>query len=229
MFIGSRSGKFVFMSDLSLQELSAETYTVFLDFPHEDTSNIILFNSVEVAQEVAYSLRGEWDGCNGVEIPDFDPAALKTAASLAEGQWCEVGDSEFIENRRSSDRQVHSDFLTMLSLRGISSIDVRTETYNLLAPPDFRGLTFLISRAEVYWCIADWNGSHCADDIARVTGFRKSTVQGHLSALEKAGAIRSEGRPKQYAVAEACSQPYLDRLQSFASLARSMRGSRSLG
>jgi DNA-binding transcriptional ArsR family regulator len=226
MFIGSRSGKSV----LSLQALSANQPVVFIDFPQEKISNIILLDSVEAAQEVAYSLRAIWDGCNGVEIPDFDPAALKTAASLAECQWCEVGDSELItEYRRSLYRQVHSHVLTIMALRDISCIDICTETCNLLAPPDLRGLTFPVARAEVYWCIADWNGSHCADDIARGTGFSKSTVQGHLSALEKAGAILNEGRPKQYAVAEDCPQEYLSRLQSCASLARSMRGSRSLG
>jgi hypothetical protein len=103
MFMASqRSGKSVFPNDLIQQALSAESFSVVFEFPPIsgislqplDLSKVILFDSLEAAQEVAYAIRGDWDGCNGVEITDFDSASLELAASLAGAQWCEVGDSE---------------------------------------------------------------------------------------------------------------------------------------
>lgn len=49
-----------------------------------------LFNSREVAQEVAWVLRGEWDGVNAVawNLSDVDGIALSTAASLENAEYC---------------------------------------------------------------------------------------------------------------------------------------------
>ena len=52
---------------------------------------IFLFNSVEAAQEVAYALRGKWDGCNGVEFLIHDYLALQLAADLCNAEYCAVG------------------------------------------------------------------------------------------------------------------------------------------
>ena len=233
MFSSTRYGKSFIPNIMIEQALSTQSYpVVILDFPGAEidssASETILFDSVEAAYEVAYSLQGEWDGCNGVEVsapPDWQ--ALKTATSLARGQWCLVGHSESVATQnRAVGPHLHS-FEFPLGFRDVTFINVQTEARNLLALPDCREISFPISRAEVYWAIADWNGSSGAADVANGTGFSKSTVQGHLSALEKAGAICSEGRPKQYTVAEDCPQEYLSQLQSLAGLARQMRGTRS--
>jgi hypothetical protein len=160
MLVESQSGdgKSVLSGDLCLQALSAETYTAVVDYLQSDINVFILFDSVEAAQEVAYTLRCAWDGCNRIEISDFDSQAFRAAVKLANAQWYEVGDSELTsENRRSLDPQMHSPKLP-LGFRNISFIDVRTETNNRLALPDFRKITFPVSRAEVYWAISDWNG-----------------------------------------------------------------------
>ncbi len=49
---------------------------------------IFLFDEIQAAREVAYMLRGEWDGCNGVVISKIDRAAIETAASLVDAKWC---------------------------------------------------------------------------------------------------------------------------------------------
>jgi hypothetical protein len=82
-----------------------------------------------------------------------------------------------------------------------------------------------ISCAEVYWCIAD-SESVNSTDIAQKTGLAKSTVQGHLSALEKGNAILSQGRPKQYCVSNNISSEILDWLKEFEELARAAQGLR---
>lgn len=52
-----------------------------------------LFNSVQSAQEVAYSLRGKWDQHNGVELRDYEYSALKLTTSIYNAEYCRVGDS----------------------------------------------------------------------------------------------------------------------------------------
>lgn len=82
-----------------------------------------------------------------------------------------------------------------------------------------------ISCAEVYWCIAD-SESVNSTDIAQKTGLAKSTVQGHLGALEKRNAILSQGLPKQYCVSDDIPSEILDWLKEFEELARATRGLR---
>lgn len=84
---------------------------------------------------------------------------------------------------------------------------------------------FPISCAEVYWCIADSESVNSAD-IAQKTGLAKSTVQGHLSALEKRNAILSQGLPKQYCVRNDIPSEILDWLKEFEELARAAQGFR---
>lgn len=83
-----------------------------------------------------------------------------------------------------------------------------------------------ISCAEVYWCIAD-SESVNSTDVAQKTGLAKSTVQGYLVTLEKSGAIKSQGRPKQYCVSENVPSEILDWLKEFEELARATRDFRS--
>lgn len=82
-----------------------------------------------------------------------------------------------------------------------------------------------ISCAEVYWCIADFESVN-SQKIAEKTGLAKSTVQGHLSALEKTGAIKGQGRPKQYCVSEDTTPETLEWLRKFEELARMTLGLR---
>ena len=79
-----------------------------------------------------------------------------------------------------------------------------------------------ISCAEVYWCIADFK-SVKSQEIAHETGLGKSTVQGCLSALEKIGAVKGQGRPKQYCVSKNVASEMLEWLKDFENLARATR------
>jgi DNA-binding transcriptional ArsR family regulator len=168
---------------------------------------IIMFNSNTAAQETAYQLQGTWDDSNAVEFKNLDYAALIHAVKSVEAEWCEVGSSEFISAHTEK-----ANLSVAIELSEVTPLRVQ--------------LTFPVARAEVYWAIYDWNGSQNSESISKGTGISKSTVQGHLSALEKAQAIRSLGRPKQYTVEENCPQEYMMQLEYIAPLARLSRGLR---
>jgi DNA-binding transcriptional ArsR family regulator len=170
-------------------------------------STIVLLDSIAAAQEIAFQLRGTWDEFNAVEVKDLDYAALIHAAKSIESEWCEVSSSEFI-----SPHTEKVNLSVAIELSEVAPLRVR--------------LTFPVARAEVYWAIYDWKGSQNAGGISKGTGISKSTVQGHLSALEKAQAISSSGRPKQYTVEENCPQEYMLQLEYIAPLARLSRGLR---
>jgi uncharacterized protein YjbI with pentapeptide repeats len=57
---------------------------------------MLLFDSAEKANEVAFMLQGEWDGCNGVIIHQCDEVALCAAANLLDASWCYQGDTKAI-------------------------------------------------------------------------------------------------------------------------------------
>lgn len=52
---------------------------------------ILLFDECAAAEEIAFMLGGQWDGCNGVVLHKFDKVAVNTAASLVGAQWCYSG------------------------------------------------------------------------------------------------------------------------------------------
>jgi len=54
----------------------------------------ILFDSIQTAQEVAWMLRAQWDGFNGIQSSTFDQAAIDTATGLFGGHWCWSFESE---------------------------------------------------------------------------------------------------------------------------------------
>lgn len=61
----------------------------------------ILFDSSAAAQEIAYMLRGEWDGLNAIIIEDFDRSALDLAIGLCDvKEWYFEGDAEIIKNQQ---------------------------------------------------------------------------------------------------------------------------------
>ncbi|OKH34276.1 hypothetical protein NIES2101_39260 [Calothrix sp. HK-06] len=57
---------------------------------------VLLFDSVEKANDIAFMLKGKWDGCNGVAIYPCDEVAVNTAASLLETSWCYQGDAKAV-------------------------------------------------------------------------------------------------------------------------------------
>lgn len=50
--------------------------------------DILLFDSSSAAEDIAYMLGGQWDGCNGVAVDKRDDIAVNTAASLIGATWC---------------------------------------------------------------------------------------------------------------------------------------------
>lgn len=50
--------------------------------------DILLFDSALAAEDIAYMLGGQWDGCNGVVVDKCDEVAVNTAASLIGATWC---------------------------------------------------------------------------------------------------------------------------------------------
>ncbi len=168
---------------------------------------IILFDSNNAAQEIAYQLQGIWDNCNAVEFKNLDYAALTFVADSVKAEWCAEGSSELI-----SEYTKKADLSVAIELSEVVPLRVQ--------------LTFPVARAEVYWAVHDWRGGQNAESISKGTGISKSTVQSHLCALEKAKAIYSLGRPKQYTVKENCPQDYLLQLEYIAPLARLSRGLR---
>ncbi|KJH71386.1 pentapeptide repeat-containing protein [Aliterella atlantica] len=52
---------------------------------------ILLFDSALAAEDIAYMLGGQWDGCNGVVVDKRDRIAVDTAASLVGATWCYGG------------------------------------------------------------------------------------------------------------------------------------------
>jgi len=79
---------------------------------------------------------------------------------------------------------------------------------------------FPVARSEVFWYVFD-KGTATAQDIAGGICMAKSTVQGHLAALEKVGVLRKSARPKFYVICEIVPSNYATKLQEHQSLARS--------
>lgn len=71
--------------------------------PQKKQQTVLLFDSIAAAQEVAFMLQGEWDGCNGVLMTKCDGVAVNTAASLMEAAWCYQGTALAVLNRLTTD------------------------------------------------------------------------------------------------------------------------------
>lgn len=71
----------------------------------EKKNYILLFDSSFAAEDIAFMLGGEWDGCNSVVVPKykFDEVAVNTAASLVGGSWCHSGAQSTVLSRLSVD------------------------------------------------------------------------------------------------------------------------------
>lgn len=73
------------------------------------SSLIILLDTPQSAQEVAYMLGGEWDGCNSVSLATFDDEAILTAAALQKAEFCQFGNCCQISVRREPDALNYQD------------------------------------------------------------------------------------------------------------------------
>ncbi|MBD2770594.1 pentapeptide repeat-containing protein [Iningainema sp. BLCCT55] len=71
--------------------------------PQKNPQTVLLFDSIAAAQEVAFMLQGEWDGCNGVLMTKCDGVAVNTAASLMEAEWCYQGTALAVLNKLTTD------------------------------------------------------------------------------------------------------------------------------
>ena len=54
---------------------------------------VVLSDSIASAEELAFMLGGEWDKCNGITLPQYDPVAVREAAALIRANWCHCGSS----------------------------------------------------------------------------------------------------------------------------------------
>jgi len=81
----------VFDTDLELENSS--------DVRLEEQTEVLLFGSAKAASEIAWMLRGNYDGSNGVISSEPDSAALATATKLLETEFCQVGDYCSCSNR----------------------------------------------------------------------------------------------------------------------------------
>ena len=64
-------------------------------------AHILLFESREIAESIAHSLRGKWDGCNGVSLQSLDKSSLTLALSLSRtssSQYCYAGEYSSINS-----------------------------------------------------------------------------------------------------------------------------------
>lgn len=68
--------------------------------------HVLLFDSSRAAEDIAFMLDGQWDGCNGVVMHKCDEVAVNTAASLVEAKWCYRGASVSLLNRVTADEVV---------------------------------------------------------------------------------------------------------------------------
>jgi uncharacterized protein YjbI with pentapeptide repeats len=65
--------------------------------------DVLLFDSVTAASDIAFMLGADWDGCNGVILPNRDEVAVNTAANLVGASWCPQGDSTALLARLTTD------------------------------------------------------------------------------------------------------------------------------
>ena len=65
--------------------------------------DVLLFDSTVAASDIAFMLGADWDGCNGVVMPNRDQVAVNTAANLVGASWCQQGDSTALLARLTTD------------------------------------------------------------------------------------------------------------------------------
>ncbi len=68
---------------------------------------IVLFDSCEAANDIAFMLGSERDDCNGVAIDKVDEIAINTAANLIRAKWCYQGASQTLLERLTTEKLLH--------------------------------------------------------------------------------------------------------------------------
>ena len=90
---------------------------------------VLLFDSITAASDIAFILKGEWDGCNGVVMSRCDEVAVSTAASLMQAAWCYQGASLALLSRLTTDKLLH---LYTLGERNFINVNLRCAELSLL-------------------------------------------------------------------------------------------------
>ncbi|MGB3761031.1 MAG: pentapeptide repeat-containing protein [Rivularia sp. (in: cyanobacteria)] len=68
---------------------------------------MLLFDSCEAANDIAFMLGSEGDDCNGIAIDKVDEIAINTAANLIQAKWCYEGASQPVLDRLTTDQLLH--------------------------------------------------------------------------------------------------------------------------
>ena len=123
----------------NISNLLHESPSLFLlpVFRREAGKITMLFSSVLAAREVAYMLRGDWDGLNAVTIYQPDAVAvlnalalLKLELGLEEVNYCHAGEDcsvlvlppiQVFSTARSGKSVLMAEFLMQFSMEGIES------------------------------------------------------------------------------------------------------------
>ena len=67
------------------------------------TRKILLFDSCDAANDIAFMLNGDRDDCNGVFVDKVDEVAINTAAKLIAAKWCFPGASQAVLDRLTAE------------------------------------------------------------------------------------------------------------------------------
>lgn len=91
------------MKDLIRRFLFGKTsFTGFEGWPW-NRQYVLLFDSEKAANEIAFMIGGQWDGCNAVVVDKCDEVAVNTAANLVGAKWCYTGASLALLIRLTAD------------------------------------------------------------------------------------------------------------------------------
>lgn len=87
-----------FLEELGMAQLpvngGAGRSSLFANLYYEliyENQDVFLFDCAIAAKEVAWMVRGTWDGCNGVLLKYLDKFALETAIELVGTTYCRSG------------------------------------------------------------------------------------------------------------------------------------------
>ncbi|NJK48063.1 hypothetical protein HC931_07670 [Candidatus Gracilibacteria bacterium] len=161
----------------------------------------VLFNSVEAASEIAFYLKGEWDGCNAVRSDGqkFDCASFNQAIALVElelgrkVEYCYVRDSRWAKNLivEPEDRKLHQNLLERLNFLE-NDPQVKSLLVQLQSTIPLRQTTFLLSTYEyslslqlqdAFWIIDDYTLEYNTEIVQTAMFETKQHLQCHWQYL----------------------------------------------
>lgn len=97
---------FINIQDLISRFLSKGNRCTDCDDSLTHWQDVLLFDSTDVAQEIAFMLDGKCDGCNSVSVDKCDEVAVNAAAGLVQARWCYSGASASLLIRLSIDELI---------------------------------------------------------------------------------------------------------------------------